>query len=109
MCEALRIASSVYSGALCLAGIFFNAIWQHALNARLVDPHADAHRLYALRWHWRLVPIFYTVALVFALFNVYLALAMYVVLLFYYALPGPALVRWGTARRRDVHAGRARS
>lgn len=63
----VRISALVYSGSLGVCGLFFTAVWQHALNAGLVRPHANPHRLYALRRHWMLVPVFYGVAFVLAL------------------------------------------
>jgi uncharacterized membrane protein len=93
-----RLAAQIYSGALMAVGVEFNVIWQHALDARLVHPHADPHRLYALRRHWLLVPLLYATAFALAFINVYVSVAMYVVLLFYYALPGPWVIRWVTAR-----------
>lgn len=95
----LRIAALLYSGMLGAAGVWFSATWQHALNAGLVTPHADPHRLHALRRHWMLVPLFYAVAFVLAFVHPRLSLGMYVVLLLYFALPGPTVVRWMTARR----------
>jgi hypothetical protein len=65
----------------------------------LVNPHADRHRIYALRQHWRLVPVFYGIAFLLAFVDPRLSVGMYALLLFYYALPGPALVRWVTAKR----------
>jgi uncharacterized membrane protein len=96
-----RLAAQIYSGALMLVGVTINLIWQHALNARLVHPRADPHRLYALRRHWLLVPVLYAAAFALAFVDVSVSVAMYVVLLFYYALPGPIVLRW-------VAAGQAR-
>jgi uncharacterized membrane protein len=101
----LRLAALLYSGALAAAGVCFNAVWHHALNAGLVNPHADPHRLYALRRHWMLVPLFYAVAFALALVNPRVSLGMYVVLLLYYALPGPIVVRGLTARHARAAAG----
>jgi uncharacterized membrane protein len=92
-----RLAAQIYSGALMFVGVVFNVIWQHALNAGLVHPRADPHRLYALRRHWLLVPVLYAAAYAFAFVNVYVSVAMYVLLLFYYALPGPIVLRRVTA------------
>jgi uncharacterized membrane protein len=93
------LAALLYSGALGCAGLFFNAIWTHALRAGLVNPRADPHRLYALRQHWGLVPVFYGIAFLLAFVDPRLSVGIYALLLFYYALPGPALVRWATAQR----------
>jgi uncharacterized membrane protein len=95
-----RLAAQIYSGALMAVGIAFNVVWQHALNNGLVHPHADRHRLYALRRHWLLVPVLYAVAFALAFVNVYVSVAMYALLLFYYALPGPVVIRWITAWQR---------
>jgi uncharacterized membrane protein len=92
-----RLAALVYSGALGSCGIFFNAVWGHALRAKLVDPHANPRRLQALRRHWQLVPLLYGIAFLLAWWNPRVSLGIYVLLLFYYALPGPAVVRWMTA------------
>jgi uncharacterized membrane protein len=88
-----RLAAQIYSGALMAVGVAFNAIWQHALAARLVHPRADPHRLYALRRHWLLVPALYATAFALAFVDVYVSIAMYLVLLLYYALPGPMVLR----------------
>jgi uncharacterized membrane protein len=93
-----QLAAMVYSAALCGAGLFFSAMWRHALRARLVSPRADPHRLQALRFHWMLVPLLYGLAFVLAWFDSRLSIGIYIVLLLYYALPGPSVVRW-TARR----------
>jgi uncharacterized membrane protein len=93
-----QLAAMVYSAALCAAGIFFSAMWQHALRAGLVSPHADPHRLQALRFHWMLVPLLYGLAFVLAWVDPRLSIAIYIVLLLYYALPGPSVVRWTTRR-----------
>jgi hypothetical protein len=45
------------------------------------------------------VPVFYAVAFVLTLMSPYLSVAMYALLLFYYALPGPSVIRWMTGRR----------
>jgi uncharacterized membrane protein len=96
----LRAAAVVYSGMLGICGVFLNAVWHHALDAGLVKPHADPHRLYALRRHWLLMPVFYAIALVFAMLSPRFSLGIYLLLLFYYALPGPIVVRRLTAHRR---------
>ena len=98
----LRLAALLYSGALGAAGVSFSATWQHALNAGLVKPYADPHRLHALRRHWMLLPLFYAVAFALALVNPRWSLGMYLVLLFYYALPGPIVVRVMTRRRARI-------
>lgn len=100
----LRIAAMLYSGMLGACGVFFNAVWQHALSARLVKPHADPHRLYALRRHWLLMPVFYALAFALALVNARLSLVMYLLLLLYYALPGPFVLRRVSAWRARVVA-----
>jgi uncharacterized membrane protein len=97
--EDRRIASQLYSGSLAINGLFFNAMWRHALRAHLVDPRADPHRLHALTRHWMLIPVFYGLAFLLASFNARVSLIMYVLLLLYYSLPGPAVVRWLTGRR----------
>lgn len=93
------IAALAYSGAQALAGMLFNAMWWHALRAGLVDSRADPHRLHALGRHWLLIPIFYVLAFAFAFVDTRISLIMYVLLLLYYSMPGPAVVRWMTARR----------
>ena len=93
-----QLAAMVYSGALCAAGLFFSAMWQHALRAGLVSPRADPHRMQALRFHWMLVPLLYGLAFVIAWVDARLSIAIYIVLLLYYALPGPSVVRWQTRR-----------
>lgn len=103
----IQVAAFIYSAALGLAGVFFNLVWRHALSARLVNPHADPHRLHALTWHWAFVPVFYALAFALTLISPYLSVGMYALLLFYYALPGPHVIRWMTgrrARRRQVRA-----
>jgi uncharacterized membrane protein len=97
--EDRRITSQLYSGALAVNGLFFNAMWRHGLRAHLVDQRADPHRLHALTRHWLLIPVFYGVAFLLATFNARVSLIMYVLLLLYYSLPGPAVVRWLTGRR----------
>jgi uncharacterized membrane protein len=101
-----RLAAQIYSGALMAVGVTFNVIWQHVLHAGLVHPHSDPHRLYALRRHWLLVPVLYAAALALAFVDVHVSVAMYLVLLLYYALPGPIVLRWVAAReaRRAVEA-----
>ena len=96
--EEQQLAAMVYSAALCAAGLLFSAMWQHALRARLVAAKADPHRLQALRFHWMLAPLLYGLAFVLAWVDPRLSIGIYIVLLLYYALPGPSVVRW-TARR----------
>jgi uncharacterized membrane protein len=103
-----QLTAMLYSGALCAAGVFFSAMWQHALNSHLVSPRADPHRLHALRLHWMLVPLLYGLAFALAFVDSRLSIGIYVLLLFYYALPGPTVVRWKTdqaARRADLEEG----
>ncbi len=95
----IQVAAFIYSAALGAAGVFFNLVWRHALRARLVYPHADPHRLHALSLHWMFIPVFYAVAFALTLISPYLSVAMYALLLFYYALPGPSVIRWMTGRR----------
>ena len=45
------------------------------------------------------MPVFYGVAFVLTLISPYLSVAMYALLLVYYALPGPSVIRWMTGRR----------
>jgi uncharacterized membrane protein len=92
-----KLAAQIYSGALMAVGMAFNIIWQHALEAGLVHPRSDPHRLYALRRHWLLVPVLYAAAFGLAFVNVYVSVAMYFVLLIYYALPGPTVINRLTA------------
>ena len=106
--EDRRIAAQLYSGVLALSGLFFNAMWRHALRARLVDPRVDPNRRHALTWHRRLVPVCYGLAFLLAYIEPRISLLMYVLLLLYYSLPGPAVVRWLTGRRAAaVLRGRA--
>jgi uncharacterized membrane protein len=100
--EEMRLAALIYSGLLGVCGVFFSIVWQHALNAKLVKPHANLHRLRALRLHWMLVPVFYGIAFGLAFVNARVSLVMYVILLVYYALPGPAFLRWMTARNKRI-------
>jgi uncharacterized membrane protein len=99
----MRTAAMVYSAALCGAGLCFSATWQHALRAGLISPRADPHRMQALRFHWMLVPVLYGLAFVLALIDPRLSVGIYVVLLLYYALPGPSVVRWSTGKRARRH------
>lgn len=94
-----RLAALLYAGAMGVSGLFFNAAWWHARRAGLVDGRADPSRLHALGLHWLLAPLCYAVAFALALVSVRVSIAMYVLLLVYYALPGPAVVRRLTARR----------
>ena len=103
----LRIAALLYSGALGAAGVWFSAVWQHALNAGLVNPRADPHRLRALRNHWLLSPLFYGVAFALALVSPRLSLGISLVLLLYYGLPGPIVVRGMTVRHARAAAAGA--
>ena len=93
-----QLTAMLYSAPLCAAGLFFSAMWQHALTAGLVSPRADPHRLEALRLHWMLVPLLYGLAFALAWIDSRLSIGIYVVLLLYYALPGPAVLRWTTGR-----------
>ena len=95
----IQIAAFIYSATLGAAGIFFNLLWRHALRAGLVNAHADRNRLHALSWHWMFVPVFYGLAFVLTFISPYLSVATYALLLFYYALPGPSVIRWMTGRR----------
>ena len=103
----LRVAALLYSAALCLAGTMFSFMWQHAQRAKLVKANVDANRLYALTWHWRLVPLLYGLAFVLAFVTPYLSVSIYILLLIYYALPGPTMVRWTTGQREAWVATRA--
>lgn len=104
--DDLRLSALVYSAALGGAGFFFSAIWHHAQRAGLVDHRSNPHRLHALGWHWRFFPVFYGVAFAFAFVDPRFSVAMYMLLLIYYALPGPAVVRW-MRRRRERRTARA--
>jgi hypothetical protein len=75
------------------------------LRAGLTNPNADQHRLHALAWHWRFVPVFYGIAFLLTFVSPYLSVATYIALPFYYALPGPSVVRWMTGQRarRTAH------
>lgn len=95
----LRVAAFTYSAILGIAGIFFILIWRHADTHGLINSHTDEHRIAALALHWLFVPIFYGVAFVLVFVNPYLGMSVYLLLLFYYALPGPVFIRWMTRRR----------
>jgi uncharacterized membrane protein len=95
----MQLAAFIYSAALGAAGIFFNLLWRHALRAGLTNPNADPHRLHALAWHWMFLPILYGVAFLLTFISPYLSVCIYVLLLFYYALPGPSVIRWITGHR----------
>lgn len=94
-----QLAARIYSGTLMASGIFFNAVWQRALHAGLVHPRANPHHLYALRRHWLLIPVLYGATFLLTFLNVHVSDAMYLVLLFYYATPGPSVLRWMTSRQ----------
>jgi uncharacterized membrane protein len=108
----LRVAAFTYSALLGVAGIFFVLIWRHADRHGLIHPHTDEHRIAALALHWLFVPLFYGVAFVLVFVIPYVGMSVYLLLLFYYALPGPVFVRWMTRRRTRQAAlfphGRAR-
>ena len=53
----------------------------------------------ALGRHWQFLPVFYGVAFALTFVDAYLSVVMYILLLLYYALPGPAVIRLMTARR----------
>jgi uncharacterized membrane protein len=95
----IRLAAFIYSAALGAAGLFFYLLWRHAMRAGLIKSHADPHHLRALSWNWMFVPIFYGIALMLSLVNPYLSVVIYMLLLLYYALPGPSVIRWMTGRR----------
>jgi hypothetical protein len=95
----MQLAAFIYSAALGAAGIFFNLLWRHSLRAGLTNPNADPHRLHALAWHWMFVPILYGVAFLLTFISPYLSVCIYILLLFYYALPGPSVIRWITGQR----------
>jgi hypothetical protein len=80
-------------------------MWRHALRARPVDPRGDPHRMYALARHWALVPVFYDLAFLLASVDTRVSVLTYVLLLLYYSMPGPAVVRWMTGCRAAA-AGR---
>lgn len=95
----LRVAAFTYSALLGVAGIFFVLIWKHADRHDLIHPHVDEHRIAALGLHWLFVPLFYSVAFLLVFVNPYLGMSVYLLLLFYYALPGPVFIRWMTRHR----------
>ena len=95
----LRVAAFIYSAVLGVAGIFFVLIWRHADRRGLIQPHTDEHRIAALGLHWMFVPLFYGVAFLLVFVNPYLGMSVYLLLLFYYALPGPIFIRWMTRHR----------
>lgn len=95
----LRVAAFIYSALMGIAGIFFVLMWKHADRNGLVQPHTDEHRIVALGLHWLFVPLFYGVAFLLVFVNPYLGMSVYLLLLFYYALPGPVFIRWMTRHR----------
>ncbi|WP_460448756.1 TMEM175 family protein [Alsobacter sp. SYSU BS001988] len=95
----LRVAAFTYSALLGLAGVFFVLIWKHADRRGLIQPHVDEHRIAALGLHWLFVPLLYGLAFLLVFINPYLGMSVYLLLLFYYAFPGPIFIRWMTRRR----------
>lgn len=95
----LRMAAFTYSAVLAVAGVFFVLIWRHAGRHGLIQPYTDEYRIYALGLHWAFVPLFYGLAFLLVFVNPYLGMSVYLLLLFYYALPGPIFIRWMTRRR----------
>jgi len=102
----MQLAAFIYSAELAVAGIFFNILWRHALRAGLTNPSADPHRLHALTWHWMFVPMFYGIAFLLTFISPYLSVCIYILLLFYYALPGPSVISWIAAQRARSSARR---
>jgi hypothetical protein len=52
------------------------------------------------------LPILYGVAFLLTFISPYLSVCIYVLLLFYYALPGPSVIRWITGHRARSTARR---
>jgi uncharacterized membrane protein len=87
------LSALVYSGALVVGGVFFNAVWWHALRAGLTPSAAAAAELRLVGRHWLAGPVLYAVAFALAWVSVTLSLALYAALIVYFAISGPWLAR----------------
>jgi uncharacterized membrane protein len=87
-----QLAVALYGVPMIVGGVFFNAIWWHAVRARLVESEADRARLVSLGRHWRLGPILYLAAFLLTFLNAALAILLYAVLLVHFGRSGTWLV-----------------
>jgi uncharacterized membrane protein len=83
-----QTALIIYTGALVVGGIFYNALWRHAAHDhRLLHPDIDPQLIRRLSGRYLMGPILYTVALGLAFLNGIASLVACWVLALLYLLP----------------------
>lgn len=103
-----RLAALVYSGALVVGGVAFNAVWWHAARARLTESDEAREQLRTLGRFWMLGPVLYALAFAIAFVSVTLSLTLYALLILYFGISGTWLTRRLAAWRRRGPPGPGR-
>lgn len=84
-----QAALLIYTGALALGGVVYNALWWHAAHERrLIVARLSPHTVRILTRNYLLGPVLYTVAFALAFVNGFISLALCVALILLYLTPG---------------------
>jgi uncharacterized membrane protein len=84
-----RIAAATFNGTYVLIAIFFNVLWHHAVDSRLLDS-ATMESAHAISRQYAVGPIAYLVCFGLTWVSVPVSLAMNVALAVFFALPARA-------------------
>lgn len=84
-----RTSAAVYAGVALASAIFFVAIWLLAWRRGLVSEDLDHQTARAILLRYAAAPVLYGLALALAFVNPRVSIALYVLLIVPYLLPGP--------------------
>ncbi len=85
--DRARLVLEVYSGWGIVIALCFNELWYMSANNRLLSRSADSADVRAVTQSYFFGPVLYAVALVAALFDAHLSLAVNLALALFFALP----------------------
>ena len=88
-----RVAAVVYSGSFFVISILFQVLWQYAIRTPgLIPPHKEEEAVHITRQYvWG--PLFYVVAILFALLSGTACLIWTLLLAMYFAVPPKIIAR----------------
>jgi uncharacterized membrane protein len=82
------VGAVTYGAVLTIGGIIFNWVWLYATkNGRLTGPKPDNSKIRQLTREFRMGPVLYFVGMLLGFVNVFLSLAVYIILIVYFVLP----------------------
>lgn len=83
-----RLTAALYVGTILGEALFFNLIWWWTRRRGLLHPNIDQKLVRAISRRYKIGPVLYLVAFSFVFVNSVLSLALYLLLVVFYFVPG---------------------